>query len=166
MEIEIRKAKESDEPVILEIAYAAWLSAYSHILGKDAIVQKFENRKKDRAYHEEQLKEINETDKHFVATKNGTVLGFVSVSDESDFFEITRLYVNPTEQRGGIGKKLFDKAIEIAKSKNFKTMRIEALKQNNIGCSFYKKHGGEIISTKTKFLCGVEAELVTFEYNL
>lgn len=166
MKFEIRKATANDEEIIREISEKAWLVAYSHIFGKDAIIEKFETRKTDTDYINKQIEELSNTNKHFVATQNGTVVGFVSVSDEAEYFEITRLYVNPDFHRNGAGKKLFEYALQIAKIKKFKTMIVEALKENHIGCSFYTKQGGRIIKTWSKEVCGTNAEMVAFEYDI
>ena len=166
MDIKIRKANPQDEQVIREISEAAWLVAYSHIFGRDEILKKFEARKADTEYQAQQIDEFLHTNKHFVAEQNGTVVGFVSVSDEAEYFEITRLYVNPNFHRNGVGKKLFEYALQIGRRKNFKTMIVEALKENHIGCGFYTKQGGKIIKTWSKEVCGTTAEMVAFEYDI
>lgn len=166
MEIEIRKAIESDEPKFIEITKLSWLSAYSHIFGEERILKKFENRLTDEEYHKEQLDEIKNTDKQFAVCVNSEVVGIMSIETESDFLEITRLYMHPNHQRLGLGKRCFEKASNIAKNKGLNKIKIEALKENHIGCAFYSKMGGKITSSRTKELCGINAELVTFEYNL
>ena len=162
----IRPEKESDYESLFEIKRLGWLSAYSHIFSVDAINNHFKQKKLNH-----KNKNINTFDDgfRFVAELNGNPVATMSIAtknSDEDFIEILWLYVHPDCQRMGIGKQLYNFAKNIILCQNVKKIHIEALKENFIGCSFYSKTGGKIISTRTKEMLGKTPELVTFEFEI
>ena len=166
MEKLIIKSTVDHEPKYDDVIRQGWLSAYSHIFGADKINQKFDNRMNDHEYHQNQLNEINTTDNYFSIMLNDELVGIMTVLDCENYLEITRLYIHPSMQRHGFGSIAFEHAKQIAKNRGFNKIKLEALKENHIGCSFYKKHGGIVTNTETKQLCDTTVELLTFEYDI
>lgn len=166
MEKLIIKSTVDHEPKYDDVIRQGWLSAYSHIFGADKINQKFDNREKDKEYHDNQVNEIKTTDNYFSLMLNDELVGIMTVLDFDDYLEITRLYIHPSMQRQGFGTIAFEHAKQIAKNRGFNKIKLEALKDNHIGCAFYKKHGGKIVNTETKQLLGTTVELLTFEYDI
>ena len=169
MEIQIRKSIPKDQPAIFEVIYKAWLEAYSHIYGKDYIINHFETRRNNPEYINAKIEEITLYKHHYVATINEKVVAVMfldHITQDKDYAEILCFYVDPNYQRQGIGQKLYDFATNIAIDNNIFKINIEALKENPVGCAFYQKMGGHIISHRTRQFAGKEVECITFEYNL
>lgn len=169
MDVKIRHETINDEPKTLHIRHLGWLSAYSHIFSKDSINKHFENKKNDPEYRKKCLDRITNCKYFYVATINDEVVGTMNMIEkvpEENFMELACLYVHPDYQRHGIGKMFFDLACNIAKSNNVSKLRIEALKNNTIGCSFYKKNGGVVVESRIRHCCDIDVENVTFEFDL
>lgn len=169
MEIEIRHANESDEPEILDIKHLGWLSAYSHVFGEENINNHFNNKRNDPEYRKEAVNHIKTNPHSYVATIDGKPVATMAIKEilhEEDFIEVLCLYVHPTYQRHGIGKKLYDIAISVAKENNKNNIHIEAIKDNHIGCSFYRKNGGKDFSTRIRSCCGIEVDMITFKFEI
>ncbi len=169
MDITIRHTTVSDEPETLKIRWLGWLSAYPHIFGVENINKHFENKDNDPAYHEECINRIKTNPNNYVAEADGKVVATMIVKEvekEDDFVEVMCLYVHPDYHRLGIGGKLYSLAKDIAKEHGIHKIHIEALKDNHIGCSFYKKNGGKIISERIRECCGISATNVMFEFKI
>jgi ribosomal protein S18 acetylase RimI-like enzyme len=85
----------------------------------------------------------------FIATLNGTDIGFCSVSAEEEngsmqnqqkTFKLNKLYVLPTAHGTGSGKALLQKAIEVAKNAEAESIYLQVNKHNN-AYTFYLKNG-------------------------
>lgn len=165
----IRPEKEQDFKTNFEVKRLGWLSAYSNIFSADAINEHFRKKQNDPEYLSNYLNLVKNSKQLYVAEINGKVVATMNIAQKlpnDDFVEILWLYVHPDYQRMGIGKKLYEFAKTIALSQNVTKIHIEALKDNQIGCAFYTKTGGKIISRRIKHMLGIEPELVTFEFNL
>lgn len=58
-----------------------------------------------------------------------------------DSLEVERIYVRKAFQKFGIGKQLLDKAIEMAKEQNKKTIWLGVWENNDNAIAFYQKKG-------------------------
>lgn len=58
-----------------------------------------------------------------------------------DSLEVERIYVRKAFQKFGIGKQLLDKAIEMAKEQNKKTIWLGVWEDNDNAIAFYQKKG-------------------------
>jgi len=70
--------------------------------------------------------------KNWVFEEDGRVVGFVAMMGN----EIGGLFVDPTLQRGGIGKALIDHVRPMHDA-----LEVEVFTENPIGRAFYKKYG-------------------------
>lgn len=168
-EIIIRPESKQDFLETLEIKRLGWLSAYSEIFSAEAINNHFDLKKNNPDYINEHQNLVQNTHQLFVAELDGTVVATMNIAqkfEEDDFVEIMWLYVHPNYQRMGIGKKLYDFASFKILEGGTNKIHIEALSKNKVGCSFYAKTGGKIISSRTRHMLGIEAELVTFEFDI
>lgn len=168
MDIKIRHTTQNDIKDIIEIKRNGWLSAYTHIFGEDAINKNFDNKLNDQNYLNQTAKQI-ETNPHcYVATiANQTVatMAIKEISENDEYLEILYLYVHPKYQRLGIGKKFYELAVIIANEHNLKSIHVEAIKNNHIGCAFYRKIGGQELNTQTKVCCDLPVEMITFKFE-
>ena len=166
MNILVRNAHPSEAIKTTIIRRDSWLSAYSHIFSKEAIINHFESKIGNPKY-KKQTKQIILNKKMHVAIVDGNLAAMMVIDEikpRMTKLEVHALYVSPNFQRNGLGKILMTKAIDIAKANNIHLLNWFALKDNIVGNSFYQKLGAKIVSQKTNTLCGKEVELV--EYNL
>ena len=169
MDISIRHAEPNDKDKILEIKYRGWLFAYSHIFKAENIEAHFSKKFSNAEYHKEQLDIINTNPHNYVAVCENEVVATMTIKpivQEEDFIEVLCLYVHPNKNKLGIGTKLFEFATQIAKDNNKSKIHIEALKENHIGCAFYQKQGGKPFDSRLRECCGVNAEMITFEFDV
>lgn len=169
MEIKIRHANKNDTFDIIEIKRHGWLSAYTHIFGEDKINHHFDSKKNDPEYIKTSIEQIETNPHSYVATIDDKAVATMAIKEilpEEDFIEVLYLYVHPAYQRHGIGKKLYDIAISVAKENNKNNIHIEAIKDNYIGCAFYRKNGGKDLSTRTRTCCGIEVDMITFNFDI
>lgn len=136
-QLEIRKATLEDRALIRSISERTWPSTYGHIISQEQI-----NFMLDWMYSDPALAEqFNKGHQFFIATINGTDIGFCSVSaDENNAYKLNKLYVLPTAHGTGSGKALLQKAIEVAKSNGAVSIFLQVNKHNN-AYGFYLKNG-------------------------
>lgn len=70
---------------------------------------------------------------------DGRVVGFVALLGN----EVGAIFVHPSHQRMGVGRRLMDKAKELRGE-----LVVEVFKANTIGLAFYAKYGFEIVAEK------------------
>lgn len=84
-----------------------------------------------------------------VAEENGIILGFALYYIRYSTWKGQRMYLEDLlvtdEARGkGIGKKLLDSLVDVAKEKKFSGMMWQVLEWNEPAINFYKKYNAEI----------------------
>jgi diamine N-acetyltransferase len=139
--LSIRTATQLDIPVIKNIAYQTWPSAYQDILTPSALdymLQYF--------YSTEALIQQMESGQiFFIAEQRHQPIGFASVSKyDAPIYKLNKLYVLPDLQKAGAGKALMNEAIRIARSNNAKQLILN-VNRNNVAKDFYSKMGFIII---------------------
>ncbi len=60
---------------------------------------------------------------------------------DNDTAELKRMYIQPAYQKKGIGKGLLDKAFELAKTLNYKAIRLDTLNYMEPAIKLYKQYG-------------------------
>jgi carbonic anhydrase len=66
-------------------------------------------------------------------------VGLRKIND--DTAELKRMFIKPSYQKQGTGRTLLDKAIELARALNYKTIRLDTLNYMTAAINLYKKHG-------------------------
>ena len=116
----------------------------------------------ERAYNlprlEQELK--NSCSQFYFIHLNDEVAGYLKVNigdaqteemgDEA--FEVQRIYVRKDFQKGGLGKQLMEKAIELAKEQNKKTIWLGVWEKNENALAFYERMGFVQVGTHTFFM--------------
>jgi ribosomal protein S18 acetylase RimI-like enzyme len=131
----IRSASEKDVPLILDLLYELGRPKPK----KDSQVDAFE--KLITTYLSDSDKEI------LVAENQADVVGMVSIMYlhrlNQEFFEmyIPELIVTKSSQNQGIGKKLIEACIKLAKNKKCHRIRLESGNQRKESHIFYKNLG-------------------------
>ncbi len=151
----VRKAEIEDMPAVAEIHVNTWKYSYKGIID-DSLLDKlsYENSAKNNA----KLLEVKNI-YIFVACFNNQIVGFIVFSTQSrdaifkEYAEIFGLYILPDYQRQGIGKLLFNKAVEIFKINRLRAFMLWALKDNKDKV-FYQKMGGTIVKESEHIIGG------------
>lgn len=144
-ELTIRRAKESDIPVIDKLLFEV-LKVHS-----DARPDLFKAGTKK--YTDEELKKILADDKTpvFVAEKDGSVLGYAfcvhqQYIDNNNMTDIKTLYiddlcVDETARGAHIGKALYEYVLDFAKKQGYYNVTLNVWADNVNALKFYEKVG-------------------------
>lgn len=105
----------------------------------------------EKAFNLEQLeKELaNKHSQFYIVIVDKEVVGYLKVNVDDaqteemgeEYLEIERIYIRQTFQKYGLGKCLFNKAVEIAKALNKKKMWLGVWEKNENAIGFYEKMG-------------------------
>jgi ribosomal protein S18 acetylase RimI-like enzyme len=77
-----------------------------------------------------------------IAKEDDNVIGCVAIKKlENNICEMKRLFVKDEYKKKGIGKKLVEKIIEEAKSRNYERMRLDTLNTMKAALNVYYKNG-------------------------
>lgn len=141
----VRQADLDDVPDILDLAERAWNATYETILSQRTI-----DRAMAEWYDFEGTREELERDDigWFVATDCNELLGYVAGGPSQSGEEIAHLgaiYVNPAHWNQGIGTALLHEFEDWCLDHGFTHLTFHVLVENDIGVSFYQKHGYDII---------------------
>lgn len=121
-----------------EYSYAARLfEEYAQWLNIDLSFQHFE-----KELQELKLMYKPPTGGIILCKLNNEYIGCVALRKmNSDTAELKRMFVQPAFQGTGIGKKLLEKAIELARSANYSCIRLDTLSHMQSAVKLYKKFG-------------------------
>lgn len=95
-------------------------------------------------------KQHNQGHQFFLAEEDGEKLGFtgIEVNSEPGKTKIHKIYILPSAQGKGVGKKLFAKIREVAKSNDQKSLLLNVNKYNQGAIDFYEYLGFENIKSE------------------
>lgn len=139
----IVKATEKDIPVIHDLAERIWWPTYRSILSEEQI--RFMLK---QMYSGEALREQMENGTEFLLVKDGRVdVAFAGYSlAEGGVLNIHKIYILPSEQGKGIGKKLIEYFYTIARESGMSQLQLN-VNRANPALNFYQKVGFDIIET-------------------
>lgn len=140
-ELVIRPASFNDIQYIRDIAYKTWPSTYAPILPAGQVTYML-----DRIYSTQSLADqIRNNHLFFLALLNDDPVGFASFSHETGVsYKLQKLYVLPTIQKTGAGRKMLETIETIIKSMNGEVLLLN-VNRNNVAKTFYEKNGFAII---------------------
>ena len=128
-------------------------------ISKETFVEAFSNQNSEvnmRKYLEENLsiqqltnELLNSESSFYFARMDEKIIGYLKVNfgkaqtdfKEDDSIEIERVYVLSEFHGKDVGKKLLDKAIEISREKNAKSVWLGVWEKNYKAIRFYQKNG-------------------------
>ena len=118
-------------------------------------------------------KDYNEN-RFIVAEINNEIVGFCRYTDNMDKTpetpeadcELRALYVKPELKHNGIGKKMFQYAVNEFKHMGKTKMVLLCLKDNALARRFYEKMGGIIIKERLIHIGNRDYQEVAFEYDI
>jgi GNAT superfamily N-acetyltransferase len=150
--MEIIRAKPEDADVLTEIAFAAkrhwgypepWIQTWCEILTMRP--------------------EFVAANLTYSAMEDGRALGFYLLRTESDGLHLDHLWIVPSAMGRGIGRALFEHAVEQAKALGFRAIKIEA-DPNAEG--FYRRMGARRVGVNITEINGQPRELPFLEFRV
>ncbi len=146
MEIVLRLASMGDVALIHDAALATWEPTYRHIVSQEQIAIMFEDLLSIPAI----TRQIEQAEGTYILALHGdVVLGFAYVNhapDNPQRYKLHRLYVRPTEQRSGIGRRLLEWVERYVFDQGARELVLNVNRYNSAK-EFYEKLGYEIIDT-------------------
>ena len=141
----IRQANLSDIPTISRLAHQIWWPTYSGVISDEQIIFMLE-----KIYSEQALQsQMEEGVTFLIVERNDLPVGFAAYSctePENRVYKLEKLYVLPSEQGKGTGRKLIMEIAEIVKVLGAKILELN-VNRGNKAFHFYKKLGFEIYRT-------------------
>ena len=142
--IVINLLSKNEMVVVREIAQITWPITYREILSSEQLDYMFE-----WMYNLETIQnQVEEGQLFYVLKDNEKPLGFIGLelfTTEKNELKIQKIYVLPSAQGKGIGRKLIEKAVEIAQEKGIENVILNVNRFNK-AVSFYQKLGFKITS--------------------
>lgn len=137
----IRKAEPKDANAIAQINVETWKDTYKGLIN-DAVLNE---RKVDEKRIAGWLTRIQDPSFIVLVYEDKNILGYLWAGPARDAYqiknEIYALYVQPNNQKKGIGSMLLEKYKQQIKGEDF---YLYALKNNAKASSFYTKNGGTL----------------------
>lgn len=166
--INIRDIKKEDIPQVVDIQISGWRAAYKGMID-DEYLENMNVEKKIKMRE----KDYKET-RFIVAEINNEIVGFCRYTDNMEKTpetpevdcELRALYVKPELKHNGIGKKMFQYAVNEFKNMGKTKMVLWCLKDNVLARKFYEKMGGKIIKERLIHIGNRDYKEVAFEYDI
>ena len=160
-QIVIRKATEADVRQIAEILVEDWKRAYRGIMDSAFL---------DAMSVEQRYPiEVQRYQKYMVATDGQEILGYEwneMMAEETADCEIVALYVRYDRRKSGIGRMLFQNAMDSFRTAGKKTMIVWCLKENHEARKFYERMGGKADQTGTHTWGNRVYDMISYRYRL
>ena len=160
-QIVIRKATEADVRQIAEILVEDWKRAYRGIMDSAFL---------DAMSVEQRYPiEVQRYRKYTVAANGQEILGYAwneMMAEESADCEIVALYVRYDRRKSGIGRMLFQNAMDSFRAVGKKTMIVWCLKENHEARKFYERMGGKADQTGTHTWGNRVYNMISYHYRL
>ncbi|MBQ8681358.1 MAG: GNAT family N-acetyltransferase [Bacilli bacterium] len=164
--IEIRKAYGADAYQLVNITDTVWKDAFYDILPNGILNDMIRNTEKRISHLKDQ---INENNRIFVATSDEVPIGYIFYAKTQNVIynaaaEIRSIYILPEFQHQGIGRQLFNKAIEELKKLGYKNLIIYS-PLNCQSINFFLKMRGEKREVVSKNTNGynIKYDLIFFD---
>lgn len=152
-DIDLKKLEPANALLLQQVALKAYADHYLHLwhdegkwyMEKYFSVEKLEN----------ELKELNSI--FYLAYYNNSPVGFLKLNinkpleneDEKNCLELERIYLSKDVTGKGIGRKLVDLALHVAKEYNKDIVWLKAMDSSGGAILFYRKMGFEVSGTHT-----------------
>ena len=141
----IRQAAETDIPAISELAEKIWWPSYRNIISDEQISFMLNDM-----YSAESLKEQMGSGIEFLIVEKENLpvafAGYSLTNTENQVYKLHKLYVLPTEQGRGTGRKLIEQVSSLATAKGGKILELN-VNRGNPAHHFYSKIGFDIYQT-------------------
>ena len=125
----IRQAKEFDIQAISELAEKIWWPSYRNIISDEQISFMLNNMYSAKSLVEQMRSGIE----FLIVERENLPLAFAAYSQtdtDNQIYKLHKLYVLPTEQGRGTGKKLIEHVSSLAKAKGGNTLELNVNRGN------------------------------------
>ncbi|WP_432361752.1 GNAT family N-acetyltransferase [Sporosarcina sp. UB5] len=158
----IRPMTTDDISYIQHIAHITWNDTYKGIIPEN-IQTAFINRSYSDAM---MMKRMEKTHMLIAECKQGTPIGFLNFTreDEDGDSELTAMYILPSYQHAGYGKKLFEYTISMLQ--NAKQLFVYVDSRNEVGRAFYEKQGFKLLEVFEEHFEGYPVETAQYVYYI
>lgn len=139
----IQSATPADVSTICRLAHEIWWPTYRDLLPHGQIRLMLELMYSESAL----LNQLENGQQFSLATRNGTAVGFVGfqIKPESSVMRIEKLYVLPSEQGKGTGKRLINHVAALALAANLPCLELNVYRHNPAK-AFYERQGFTVVS--------------------
>ncbi|MFB6269396.1 MAG: N-acetyltransferase family protein [Halobacterium sp.] len=134
----VREATPGDAEAVRRVADAAWHDAHDDIVGPDSV-----ERFLAEYYSIDDLRKRFAADDGttFVASVDGTIVGYASGVPEDDWYTLGSIYVHPDWQGDGVGSALLERVERAGAAAGFETLRLVVMADNEDSIGFYESRG-------------------------
>lgn len=148
-DVEIRKAGADDVPIIHDLAQIAFRHTYRDILSPEQMEYMM-----DWMYAPENImKQFEDGHVYYILSCSGLPCGYVSVQEEGsdsqgvEVYHLQKIYVLPSCQGKGLGRILFNRALEHVRTESHGAKaRVELnVNRSNKAVSFYRHLGMTVL---------------------
>lgn len=157
MEMEFREATPADAAAIQRVARAAWHATYEPIIGAEAIEEMLAEW-----YALEELEaSLRRDDATTVLASEDEVIGFAGGGPSEEGLAdavVGRIYVHPVQWGRGTGTQLLNRLFDAFRARGCGSVWLAVMAENDVGRSFYEKHGFETHRERTVEHAGHETE--------
>lgn len=162
LELTIRQATSIDQRAIHRVNRLAWENAYTHIFTPAEIRALFDNHMRQHATWLQRRRKRLPT---FVAQQGNTIIGFIGCSLlDNDEGEVTTLYVHPHYQQQGVGKRLWQRAMQTFREQPCTGVWVWVL-EKAAAMQFYKEQGC-VCKARGTYSVGTHAEVACGCYKV
>lgn len=141
----IREANKSDVPAISQLAHEIWWPTYTDVIPDEQIDFMLKDMYAEAALNTQ----MREGTTFLIGEREGKAVGFAAYSltePENLVYKLQKLYVLPSEQGKGSGKKLITEVVRRVKELGAETLELN-VNRNNKAFNFYNKLGFQIYKT-------------------
>jgi GNAT superfamily N-acetyltransferase len=139
----IRKATVQDISVISELAEKIWWPSYRNIISDEQISFMLKDMYSEKSLNEQ----ISSGIEFILAERENIPVAFAGFSlAEPGIYKLHKLYVLPSEQGSGTGRKLILHISDFAREQGAKILELN-VNRGNPALEFYKKIGFDIYRT-------------------
>ena len=164
-DVTIREATVEDVSGVQQVARAGWTAAYDDILRTETI-----ERAMEEWYATESVSgQIEREDVgYFVAEDGSDVVGYVTggPGESEDTAVLGAVYVDPDRWEEGIGSRLLERFESFCREEGYEAVSFEVFVGNEVGASFYRKHGYSADERRESDLFGEPVETYLFSGEL
>jgi GNAT superfamily N-acetyltransferase len=161
--VTVRRATINDAPALARVHIQSWLETYAGLMPRsllDRITVEGRQRQWEQAFRHD-----NDV---LVADRDDDIVGFASIGSPRDpdvDLELFTLYLLKAHQGRGIGKALWDAALETARTRGANTLGLWVLETNPTR-GFYEHQGGVPSAHKLETIRGFEVAEVYYRFTL
>lgn len=158
------QVKISEISELAKLAASIWHEYWTELLAKEQIDYMVDKFQSENAI----LNQYN-NDKYtyYFINENNKNIGYFGLSEKKDYLFLSKLYISKDYRHKDIGTKAFEQIKEIAKEKNYKSIKLTVNKYNKNTIFAYNKWGFQTVdSVVTDIGNGFVMDDYIMEYKL